>query len=681
MHRSRSSDPRRAGRLVACVLAALLLHAPSTWAGVVRLIVEHRESPAFEGRAFGAAGQYERLTGRFAGEIDPAHPLNAIINDIEFAPRNTRGRVEYTATFTLLRPIDPSKASGVLWYEVPNRGNTPLTRQPQADLLEAGHILLSSGWQGDLAPRAGLETIAVPVARHADGSSITGPVLIRLMNLPAGSSTTPLSSGYTDLRYQRPVTMDTSQALLTKQSSDDGQLVTVPPQDWAFANCEKAPFPGEPDPTRVCLKGGFEPDLLYQLVFTAKDPLVLGIGLAATRDIVSFFRYGASAAGVAQNPIAGLVTHAIGAGTSQSGGFIRLFVHLGFNEDEAGRKVWDGANPHIAARLNVLNLRFAVPGGAAGLYDPGSEAVLWWGPYRDAARGRGTASLLDRCRASRTCPKVMETFGSAEFWGLRMSPVLVGTQADVDIPLPPDVRRYYFPGTTHGGGRGGFSLEPTQAAGCMLPANPNPMAESMRALRQALTAWVAGGVEPPPSRYPTIAAGELVRPARVAMGFPAIPGSPLPDNMVNALPDYDFGPAFRYEDLSGAIAAQPPPIRSEIPMLVPKTDADGNEAGGIPSVLHMVPLGTYLGWNVTASGYLKGRECGFTGGYIPFAKAKAERLASGDPRLSLEERYGTHDAYVEKVRDAARLLVAQRFLLPEDAGRLVREAEASSILR
>jgi len=586
--------------LVPAVL--VLLSASRADAGVVRLLVEHRESPAFEGKSFGAAGPYERLSGRFVGEVDPADPRNAVINDIR------------------------------------------------------------------LAPRAGLETIAVPVARHPDGSSITGPVLIRLTNLPAGSSTSPLASGYTELRYQRPATMETSKALLTKQSSDDGQMVPVPAQDWSFANCERVPFPGEPDPARVCVKGGFEPDRLYQLVFTAKDPLVLGLGLAATRDIVSFFHHDARDEDGTPNPVAGIVRHTVGAGTSQSGGFIRLFIRLGFNEDEHGRRVWDGVNPHIAARLNALNLRFAVPGGAASLFDPGSEGVLWWGPYRDEARGRGTASLLDRCRASGTCPKVMETFGSAEFWGLRMSPVLVGTRADVDIPLPPGVRRYYFPGTTHGGGRGGFAVETAPAAGCTLPANPNPIAESMRALRAALTAWVVSGVEPPPSRYPTLAAGELVRPVRSAMGFPAIPGAPLPDNLINALPDYDFGPAFRYEDVSGAIGTQPPPIRGQIPMLVPRTDEDGNEVGGIPSVLRMVPLGTYLGWNVTAFGYFKGRTCGFSGGFIPFAKTRAERLASGDPRLSLEERYGTHEAYVERVRAAARQLVEQGFLLRDDAG-------------
>jgi hypothetical protein len=422
---------------------------------------------------------------------------------------------------------------------------------------------------------------------------------------------------------------------------------------------------------------------LYQVVYAAKDPLVLGIGLAATRDIVSFLRYSERGDDGAPNPVAGLVRRAIGFGTSQSGNFIKTFIHLGFNQDESKRIVWDGANPNIAARQNPLNFRFAIPGGAAGLFEPGSEGVLWWAPYRDDARGRPTASLLDRCRATATCPKIMETFGASEFWGLRMSPGLVGTDAKADIPLPPNVRRYYFPGVTHGGGRGGFqTIEPgTSGRGCALPDNPNSTAESMRALRRALTDWVVNNSAPPESRYPTVARGELVAPVRSAMDFPAIPGAPLPDNLMNVLPNYDFGAGFRYNDLSGEISIQPPVVRSIIPLLVPRTNADGNELGGIPSVLHQAPLGSYLGWNVTASGYLKGRACGFSGGFIPFAKTAQQRLASGDPRPSLEERYGTHEKYVEKVREAAKRLVQERFLLQEDADRLVREAEASAVLR
>jgi hypothetical protein len=345
--------------------------------------------------------------------------------------------------------------------------------------------------------------------------------------------------------------------------------------------------------------------------------------------------------------------------------------------------VWDGVNPHIAARQNPLNFRFAIPGGAANLYEPGSEGVLWWGPYRDQARNRPEASLLDRCRATKTCPKVMETFGSAEFWGLRMSPGLVGTRADADIPLPPEVRRYYFPGVTHGGGRGGFEVLAPGAAGrgCRLPDNPNSIAEVMRALRKALIEWVTKGAEPPESLYPRLDRGDLVAPAHHAMGFPPIPGAPLPDNMMNRFLEYDFGSDLNYNDLSGALRIQPPLVRGVIPMLVPRTDADGNETSGVPLVMIQAPLGTYLGWNVTASGYLKGRGCGFAGGFIPFARTRAERLASGDPRPSLEERYGTHEGYVAKVKAAAEQLIKMRFLLPDDAARIVKEAGASQVLR
>jgi len=309
----------------ALCLFALLAASPAE-GRVVRLIVEHRE-------AAGAGGQYERLTGHFYGELDPKNALNAIIDDILLAPRSAGGMVEYSATFTLLRPVDSSRVSGVMWYEVPNRGNSPLNPGPSLDAVTAGHILVSSGWQGDLAPRAGVETIAVPIARNADSSPITGPVLYRIANVRG--QTASLQAGYAGLRYQLPATLDTAKALLTKPASDDGQVIPISSSEWAFANCEKTPFPGEPDPTRICLKGGFDADQLYQVVYTAKDPLVLGIGLAATRDLVSFLRYSEKGDAGAPNPVAGLVKRAIGFGTSQSGNFIKTFIHLGFNQDES----------------------------------------------------------------------------------------------------------------------------------------------------------------------------------------------------------------------------------------------------------------------------------------------------------------------------------------------------------
>ena len=430
---------------------------------------------------------------------------------------------------------------------------------------------------------------------------------------------------------------------------------------------------------KLCLKGGFDPLYAYTLSFTAQDPKVLAIGFAATRDLVTFLRYGVRDAGNNLNPVAGQIRKAIGRGVSQSGNFLRSFLHLGFNEDEAGRVVFDGLNPLIAARQNPMNFRFANPGGAADLYEPGSDGVVWWASYADTTRGLAKASLLDRCTATRTCPKILEIMGSSEFWGLRASPNYVGTDASADLPLPANVRRYFTPGVTHGGGRGGFAYETRPVNGCVLQSNPNPASDTYSALFQALVDWIMTGAEPPASRYPTLLAGDLVPPTAVAMGFPAMPGHPAPDGHINNLLWYDFGAGFNAADLSGAISRQLPRVVKVLPSLVPRTNDDGNEMAGIRSVQMQVPLGTYLGWNETASGFEKGAGCGFQGGYIPFAATRQQRLASGDPRPSLEERYSNHANYVAKVRQAAQQLVMQRFLLPADADRLIQDAEKAAI--
>jgi hypothetical protein len=652
-------------------------------ARVTRIVVEQKQSPAYQGKTFGDVGQYEILTGRIYGELDPKDPHNTIITDIGLAVRNDRGRVEYVATFTLMKPVELSKSNGVLIYAVPNRGNriTPSAFAAGGEsgedfLLKRGYLILHSGWQGDLPPRAGAETIVTPTAKNPDGSSITGAALARFFNMPAGANTLSLPVAH------EAASLDTTNAVLTKRATEDGAIIPIANTDWAFADCGSTPFPGTPDSNRICLKGGFDPAYLYELSYTAKDPLTLGVGFAATRDIVSFFRRANRDETGAANPLAGRVAHAIAQGISQSGNFIKTFIHLGFNQDEANQIVWDGANPHIAGRQLAMNIRFAVPGGAASLYEAGSEGVLWWGKYEDTVRGASSGSLLDRCSATKTCPKIFETFGSAEFWGLRMSPNLLGVRADIDIPLPPNVRRYYFPGTTHGGGRGGFSMAtPVTPGVCELPPNPNPQTDTMRALFVALTDWVVKETTPPQSQYPRLDRGQLVRPTARAIGFPMIPGSPLPDNLINPFLDYDFGPEFKARDVSGVMAEQPPAIKRVFPSLVPKVDADGNEVGGVPSPLHQAPLGSYLGWNVTRTGFYKGRGCGYTGGFIPFAKTRAERLASGDPRPSLEERYHDHAGYVGAVRTAVERLAREKFLLPDAAARLIREAEDGNVLR
>ena len=652
---------------------AILVLASSGEARITRLVIEHTETLG--------NGGYQKLTGHAYGELDPKLPLNAIITDLEFAPRNARGMVEYVATFTLIKPADMAKASGVLLYFVPNRGRINLTGGGFLnDARQQGHVLVASGWQGDLEAAEGMETLSVPVAKNPDGSSITGLVLARFSDMPAGTMSLPILRGGV-AGTADPASFDTSKATLTRRTSEDSAVVPLRSADWAFADCTKSPFPGTPDPRKVCLKGGFNPAYLYEVVYTAKDPKVYGIGFAATRDLNSYLRYGTQDDTGTANIVRGKITSTVSQGNSQSGNFIRSFIHLGFNQDEAGRIVFDGSNPNIAVRLLAMNIRFGAPSGGAAMYEAGSDGVVWWADYADEARRHPSAGLLDRCRATETCPKIMETFGSSEFYNLRASPDLVGTRVDRDIPLPSNVRRYYFPGVSHGGGPGGFNPEPQPQACCELVPNPNPSSDTLRALQTALVDWVVKGTLPPPSQYPRLDRGELASPTQAALGFPTIPGVPLPDGVLTPLYEYDFGTRFKYNDLSGVMTIQPPPVRQILPTVAPKVDADGNEMAGVASVLHQVPLGTYTGWNTVASGFYKGHIRTNTGAYIPFAKTKTARLASGDPRPSLEERYGTHETYVAQVRAAAERLVRGRYLLKDDADRLIAQAEASKVLK
>jgi hypothetical protein len=662
----------RLQKIALAAVAALVWTIPGQ-ARITRLVVEHTETLGSDG--------YQKLTGHLYGELDPKLPLNAIITDLALAPRNARGMVEYSATFMILKPIDMAKASGVLLYFVPNRGHISLTGGGfLADARKRGHVLVASGWQADLAPANGLETLSAPVAKNPDGSSITGPVLARFSDMKADSTTLPILRGGV-AGTGDPASFDTSKATLTRRSSESAEVVRVRSTDWAFADCSQVPFPGKPDPRKICLKGGFNPAYLYELVYTAKDPKVLGIGFAATRDLNSYLRYAAQDDTGAPNPLAERITSTASFGSSQSGNFLRTFIHLGFNQDETGRRVFDGSNPNIAARQLALNIRFVAPSGAAALYEPGSDGVVWWEDNPDEARHHTTAGLLDRCRATDTCPKIVETFGSAEFYNLRASPGQVGTRADRDIPLPSNVRRYFFPGVRHGGGPGGFDPDVRREECCVLAPNPNPSSDTLRALETALVEWVAKGTLPPPSQYPRLDRGELVEPTQAVMGFPVIPGVPLPNGVLTPFYQYDFGHEFHYNDLSGVITLQPPPIRQVLPMLVPRVDGGGNEVAGVASVLHQVPLGTYTGWNTNAAGFYKGHIRTNTGGFIPYAKTKAERLAAGDPRESLEERYGTHEKYIALVRIAAERLVRGRYLLQDDADRLIHQAEASKVLK
>ena len=732
----------RSATVTATIIVALLAWVAPGHARITRIVID-RTAPLT-----GQTILYETVTGRAFGELDPDDPQNSVITDIHLAP-DSDGKVRYVTTFFLVKPVDMAQASGFMWHDVPNRGGRIAIVVAERNFGDVG---LSSAWQGDNAGATAVPSMAtslnpeptipnnewvkVPVAKPRHGTSITGTILGRIVNR-SGPNSQPLNVMGNPIPYL-PATLDTSQATLVTHTHEtlDGVVTlgpTIPSSNWAFAHCDATnPFPGTPqdlDPTHlpgtlpvhICLKNGFDPSLLYQLVYRVKDPYVLGVGFAAFRDVNSFFKNALEDDYKTPNPLAKSIKWSVIRGVSQSGNFTRAYIHLGFNQEESdGRHkgshrdrdddgrgerfghshhpvnhtVHDGAWPIIAGRRVSLDSRWAQPDGVLELYQMGSEGPQWWARFPDHVRHLPPSGIFDRCEQSNTCPKTFEHFGSAEVYALKMTTEWVGTSANVDIPLPPNVRRYYVPSTTHGGGGGGFNANiPNNPVNCpgnnwgqgSFRANPVPEANLVNVLRVAMRNWIMHGTQPPPSRWPTLAAGTLVDPTQHAMGFPSgIPGiSPTifdPANFVNPVFDYDWGPFFDDVDATGIPTRFPPKIEHVIKMKVPRVDADGNELGGVPTVLRDAPLGTYLGWNITLAGFHQGQVCNYIGGMIPFARTKQERIANGDPRLSLEERYGTHEGYVLAVTNAANNAVTAGYLLPDDATALIQQAGASNVL-
>ncbi|MEY3913079.1 MAG: hypothetical protein RL509_1123, partial [Pseudomonadota bacterium] len=691
------------------VAGLMTLGISSLHARVTRIVIDEvRAVPAATGGAGAIA--YEQVAGRAFGELDPKLAQNAIIQDIELA-KDADGKVRYMASFVIYKPVDLKQASGLMWHDVPNRGRV-FPYAPEEFAM--GDIGLASAWQGDNAgattvkPKAtinGLQFLQIPVARQPNGSPVTGRVFARIVNR-SGPASAPLLVQTNPVPYQ-PMSLDTRQSQLVSRGRENmaGEVFdeqVMPASEWAWAKCDaQTPFPGTPDPTQICLKSGFDPKRLYQVTFQARDPYVLGIGFAAWRDVGAFFKQARADDSGTPNPLAGVVRHSIGRGVSQSGNYLRGWLHLGFNQDEVGRQVHDGLWPIIAGRRIALNFRWAQPDGVLELYQAGSEGPQWWLPHPDSVRGLPPAGILDRCTRTQTCPKIIEHFGSAEVWALKLTPEWVGTDAKQDLPLPTNVRRYYIASSNHGGGAGGFDTSlpgvglPTAGPMCpgnnfgqaVLPANPVPHKETVNALRVHFRQWVMKGVEPPPSRYPLLSRNELALAEKTALGFPTLPGlrSTIPErDFIMPVHDYDWGPDFNALDGTGIPTLAPPRIKQVLTMLAPKVDADGNELGGVPVVLLDAPLGTYLGWNVTAGGdkpFHQGEICNYVGGMVPFARTRAQRLAQSDSRLSLEERYGSHEGYVTAVRRATERAQQAGFLLPEDAKNLVEAAQRSQVLR
>ncbi|GAB4002710.1 alpha/beta hydrolase domain-containing protein [Spirosoma daeguense] len=668
------------------LLVFAMLISSIAQARIVRMVVTRTE-PYANGRTFGNAGTYERVFGQAYGEVDPKLAQNKIIQDVQLAPRNARGMVEYVSEFILLRPTDLSKSNGLLFLSLPNRGNV---FPADTSLLKRGYVYLWSAWQGDVLPGDTYPgsprlTIKVPVATD-NGKEITGKIRAEFQ-VVTPAKTQNLSSGpFSGLSHHsyETVSLNNAGLVLTKRVHEADQRQPIPNSDWAFSDCKDVAFPGKPSTTQLSIKDGFDPNYIYELVYTAKNPLVLGLGFAAIRDVASFLRNSRTDEANNQNPLVSTgsqtipVRAAIMQGVSQCSNFTRTFLQLGFNQDESGKRVFDGINAHIATRRISLNVRFGRPGGGGLQREdhlfPSNEPPFTWQVTKDPISGI-TGGILENCSPLGNCPKIMQTLSSSEYRQIRASLPTTDPSGKKDLPIPDNVRIYLIAGTQHSP-----NGAPDPTSGFQM--NDNPTTPTLRTLLIALEKWVLADKLPPKSVYPTLQAKTLVLPDQKNVGWPAIPGVPY-NGQFNNVPLLDYGPTYDMHHVTGVVSHEPPNVvkANVYAVLVPKVDQDGNEVAGIRNTAMRAPLGTYTGWAVRKPGYGEGDLASLNGMFIPFKKTKAERIAVGDPRLSLEERYGSHDSYVAAVRKATTDLVSEGFLLPEDAQAEIEKAQKSTILK
>ncbi|HVO89261.1 MAG TPA: alpha/beta hydrolase domain-containing protein [Casimicrobiaceae bacterium] len=661
--------------IASAIAAGALIAAPATDARITKIQITSKESPTFGGYSFPGVGQYEKIVGKAFGEIDPNDPKNAVIADIKLAPRNANGKVEYSHDFYILKPIDLSKGNHRMMYEPPNRGGKTWTSLARVTgggndpgsitnaatlagsfLMPRGFTMVWSGWDAS----AGTDnsnfntTITLPVAKNADGSTITGPSYDYFIG-PGTSHTLTYAAASTDQ----------SKAVLTHRVHLDDQPQVVPTSGWTYNSAGTA---------ISLLPAGtnFVSQDIYEFSYTAKDPTVNGIGFAAIRDFVAFLRYETKDDAGNANPLAGDVKTIVTEISSQPGRLLNDFDHLGFNQAENGKKVFDGHMNWIAAGDGIsMNYRFSQPGRT----NRNRQDLLFLeglfpfaGPSTTDPISGQTAGRYDSCAATSTCPFVAQIYSANEYWVKAASLLHTTPDGQSDLADAPNARNYFISSHQHGTGSA------TSKGSCQQLQNPLNSAPVQRAMFLALFDWAEKGTPPPASRVPKFSDGTFAAStARSDVGFPNIPGVTY-TGLKTTRYRFNYGPNFY---TTGVMTIDPPvgsvPLEDNpawgpiYPSFVPKTDADGNDIAGVRLPDVTVPLATYTGWALR-SGPQANDGCEGSGQYIPFAKTKADRTASGDPRLSIEERYPNFSSYYFAVFNAINNFVANRWMLPEDAG-------------
>ena len=669
-------------RLRACVIWFLLMSAilvSLAQARVVRVEITSR-TEIQEGKPFGNAGAYEKIIGRVYFAVDPANLHNRQIVDLNKAPRNAQGEVEFSADLYLLKPKDMAKRNQAVLFEVSNRGGRGILslvngREGEFGdgfLMRQGYTIAWVGWEFDLSSQGEHLRLSAPIAHDPGGKEIHG--LVRTDFTPAEKrDDMPLGhillgpDGGNSYPVDDP---ESKQNVLTVRDTPTDQRQVIPRSDWSFAHVVDGKLTA--DPHYFHLNSGFVPGKIYELVYTSKNPAVVGVGLAAVRDFLSYLKYDPQAT----SP----VKRAYAVGISQSGRFLRHFIYQHFNADEQGRQVLDGVIAHVAgAGRGSFNHRFAQPSRDAqpmsSLFYPTDLFPFTDLPEEDPntdAKG----GLLDASTKSKTVPKIFYTNTSYEYWGRAASLIHTSADGKTDAPLAANTRVYFLAGLEH------FTVpfppendvrgNPDYTA--QQKANPNPIQWYWRALITDMDEWVKDGKQPPASTYPKIADKTLVPLAQ--WKFPKIPGVNTPHEVSLAYHikrEVQFGSLTSHKNgeltlgQMETIVIEPPRVGNAFGVLVPQSDVDGNDLGGVRLPELQVPLATYTGWNLRDPSIgAQEQRVSFLGSWIPLAKTAEERKKSGDPRPSIAERYASEEDYVGKFEQAAKKLIEQRFLLQED---------------
>jgi hypothetical protein len=630
------------------LIAAIVGLASPSAAKIVKFEIVRVESPAFEGRSFGSVGTYDRIIARATIAVAPDDPHNTIIVDLDRAPRNAQGLVEAVTDVEILRPTVATNGNRRLFYEVLNRGGklgfalfndipavvNDLAKAADAGngfLMNHGYTMVWSGWQGDIAPGGGRMTFSPPIVPDVTGLAREDFVFDHTDN-PASAT---LSYPAADL--------DPAHTKLSVREREADPRATPAGLDVKFEG-----------PTRISIKRpeGFDAGAIYEFIYTAKDPKVMGLGFAATRDVVSFLRNDATDMTGTANPLAGRIDRAIGFGLSQSGRYLHDYLYLGFNADEAGRVVFEGLMPHISGgKKTFTNYRFSQPGRSpyqhADMLYPGADFPFTYPVITDALTGK-TDGFLARCLAAGNCPKIIKSDSELEFYQQRASLVVTDTKGDA-LAMPDNIRLFLLSNLQH------YSLanaKPEMVKVCAFPTNPLNAGPPVRALLVALDDWISKGTLPPASRYPSRDDGTLVPPAADEVGFPRIPGFAYTSRMARPT-------VIKSDDM-------PPAKGAAYPVFVPKTDADGRDVAGLHLPTLEAPAATHAGWNLRKLGFSEGELCDNNGSMIPFAATREERQKNNDPRLSMAERYPSEGDRAAAIAKAAQQLVKDRLLLEED---------------